>query len=125
VARVELPREENRGRLQNLVGLLEISDLPLKIPDPLLLDGRDARTRTGIDLSLQHPPPQRLRTNPDFRADRPTRGIHRPVLIEVIEHHFHGTLTLLDRVMLRHNLHPSQRRKRHQTRDGSALPCAG
>ena len=46
-------------------------------------------------------------------------GIHRPLLIEVIEHHLHRTLTLLDRVMLGHDLHPSPRRKRHQTRNGS------
>ena len=41
-------------------------------------------------------------------------GIHRPLLIEVIEHHLHRTLTLLDRVMLGHDLHPSPRRKRHK-----------
>ena len=60
-----------------------------------------------------------LRTDPDLRADRLGRGIHRPTLTEMIEDHLHRTLTLLDRVVLRHNLHPSQRRKRHQTRNGS------
>src|SRR5882757_3186078 len=41
------------------------------------------------------------------------------MLTEMIEDHLHRTLTLLDRVVLRHNLHPSQRRKRHQSRNGS------
>ena len=57
------------------------------------------------------------RPRPSGRS--PGRRIHRPILIEMIQHHLHRTLALLDRVMLRHDLHPSQRRKRHQTRDGS------
>ena len=86
-----------------------------------LLRSRDTRTRGGVDLSLQHPPPQRLHTNAGLRADRLAGGIHRPVLTNVIAHHLHRTLTLLDRVMLRHNQHPSHRRRRHQTRDGSRV----
>jgi hypothetical protein len=54
MARVELPREENRGRLQNLVGLLEISHFPLKVLDPLLLSTCDTRPLGGIHLGLQH-----------------------------------------------------------------------
>jgi len=52
VARVELPREENRGRLQNLVGLLEISHFPLKILDALVLGNRGTRPLGGIHLGL-------------------------------------------------------------------------
>jgi len=61
---------------------------------------------------------QRLRADTDLRADRLAGGIHRAVLIEVIEHHLHRTLMLLDWVVLGHDQHPSHRRKRHQTRDG-------
>jgi hypothetical protein len=89
-----------------------------------LLSSRDTRALPRVDLGLQHPPSQRLRTDADFRADRLAGGIHRPVLINVIEHHLHRTLTLLHRVMLRHGLHPSHRRKRHQTRNGSLAPAA-
>jgi len=113
------PARKNRGRLQNLVGLLEISHFPLKILDALLRDSRGTRPLGGIDLGLQHPAAQRLRADPDLRADRPAGGIHRPVLIKVIEHHLHRTLTLLDWVVLGHDQHPSHRRKRHQTRNGS------
>ena len=48
MARVELPREENRGRLQDLVGLLEISHFPLKILDALVLGSRGTRPLGGV-----------------------------------------------------------------------------
>jgi hypothetical protein len=63
---VELPREENRGRLQNLVGLLEISVLALELFDPLLLGRGDTRAVLGVDLRLQHPLAQSLRADPTF-----------------------------------------------------------
>ncbi len=84
---------------ENLVGLLEIPQFPLKILDALLLRGGGARPLGGIDLGLQHPAAQRLRADPDLRADRLAGGIHRPVLIEVIGHHLHRTLALLDWVV--------------------------
>jgi hypothetical protein len=40
-------------------------------------------------------------------------------LTESIKDHPDRSLTLLERVPLRHDMHPSQERKRHQTRDGS------
>ncbi|WP_158083903.1 hypothetical protein [Mycobacterium sp. AT1] len=55
MARVELPREENRGCLQNLVGFLEISAITLQLLDALLLGGGDTGGVLGIDLSLQNP----------------------------------------------------------------------
>lgn len=75
VARVELPREEKRRRLQNLVGFLEISVLALQLFDPLLLGGGDTRALMSVDLDLQHPLTQGPRTDPDLRADRLSRGI--------------------------------------------------
>jgi hypothetical protein len=89
-----------------------------------LLGSRYTWALLRIDLRLQHPPPQRLRTNADLRADRLAGGIHRLVLIKMIEHHLHRTLTLIDRVMLGHDLHPSHRRKRHQTRNGTTKSLA-
>jgi hypothetical protein len=71
------PREENRGRLQNRVGLLEISVLPLKIADGLLLSSGGTGPLGGIHLGLQHPAAQRLRADPDLRADRLAGGIQR------------------------------------------------
>jgi hypothetical protein len=50
--------EESRGRLQNLVGLLQIPHFPLELFDPLLLSRRGTRALVGIDLRLQHPPAQ-------------------------------------------------------------------
>jgi hypothetical protein len=47
---------------------------------------------------------------PNLQADQHAGGIHRSILIQMIEHHLHRTLTLLDRVG--HNRHPSHRRKR-------------
>ena len=51
----------------------------------------------GIDLGLQHPSAQRFRTDADLRADRLAGGIHRPILVKVIQHHLHRALTPLDR----------------------------
>jgi hypothetical protein len=53
VVELEFPREESRGRSQDLVGLLEISHLPLAVFHPLLLGGRDTRTLAGVDLGLK------------------------------------------------------------------------
>jgi hypothetical protein len=66
--------KENRSGLQNLVGLLEISVLTLQRLDPLLLGCRDTRSVLGIDLGLQHPLTQGLRTDPDLRTDRLRAG---------------------------------------------------
>ena len=45
------------------------------------------------------------------------------VFVEVVEDHPDGSLTLLGWVTLGHDLYPSQKRMRHQTRHGS--PCHG
>ncbi|GAA13366.1 hypothetical protein GOALK_072_01690 [Gordonia alkanivorans NBRC 16433] len=42
----------------------------------------------------------------------------------MIEDHLDGSLTLLEWVTLGHDLHPSQKRMRHQTRHGSQLKAA-
>jgi hypothetical protein len=45
-------REENRGGLQNLVGLLEISHFTLKILDALVLASRGSRPRRHAHLDV-------------------------------------------------------------------------
>jgi hypothetical protein len=117
-------REENRGRLRNLVGLLEISV-------PAQDRGWAAAQQWWHRAAGRHPPgpatPSRAATprRPRPSGRSPGRRHTAPVLIKMIEHHFHRTLTLLDRLMLGHDLHPSHRTKRHQTRNGSiVLPPA-
>jgi hypothetical protein len=57
---VELPREESRGRLRDLVGSPHFLDPTLEIGQPLALVGRESRTSTGISFALANPPSQRL-----------------------------------------------------------------
>src|SRR6266487_2966426 len=82
---VELGREENRRRLEDLIGPPQLGVLPLQPPDLGMLLTRQTRPRPGIHLSLADPLTQRLR-RPDaqllrHRADRrPVRGILRPHL---------------------------------------------
>src|SRR3954451_18179112 len=90
-----------------------------QIFDPLPLGRCRPRELLGIDLCLYRPLAQRLDAHAYLRADRLTGRVDRPVLGEVVEHHLHGSGTLLGLVALGHNPHPSQGRKRHQTRDGS------
>ena len=55
----------------------------------------------------------------EFRAYHLACGVDGPVFVEVIEDHLDGSLTPLGWVTLGHDLHPSQKGKRHQTRHGS------
>ncbi len=82
------------------------------------------RPSSGIDLSLQHPLAQRLRTDPQLRPQRLGHAPRRAVLIHSINRHPGRAHPLLGGIPLRHDLHPSQERKRHQTRDGSLHPTA-
>lgn len=63
--------------------------------------------------------PRRFGADTEFRAYRPACGVDGLVFVEVVEDHPNGSLTLLGRVTLRHDLHPSQERMRHQTRHDS------
>jgi hypothetical protein len=53
------------------------SRFPLKIADGLLLSSGGTGPLGGIHLGLQHPAAQRLRADPDLRADRLAGGIQR------------------------------------------------
>ena len=77
------------------------------------------RPRAGVGLGLQHPLTQRLRPDPELGPERVRHRPRRAVLIESIQGHPSRALPLLSGVPVGHDLHPSQERKRHQTRDGS------
>src|SRR4051794_33401988 len=63
-SRVELPREETRGRQEDLVGPLELTDLPLQLPQPRRVRGRGPRPAPGIDLRAPAPSAQRVHVDP-------------------------------------------------------------
>src|SRR5262245_37037766 len=82
---VELRREENRRRLEDLIGPAQLSVLPLQPLDLGILLAGDTRPAPGIHLGLADPLAQRLRRADaqllGHRADRrPVRGILRPHL---------------------------------------------
>ena len=81
MARVELPREELRCLLQNIVRFLQVTNLALERLDLNQFTTSKARTLPRIDLRLQRPPWQQLTTNPQFRGYRLTGRIHRWVFI--------------------------------------------
>lgn len=112
----------------NFVGFLEFSVLTFEIFDALWFRGSSTGNFVGINLGLLGPVPQRFGTNTEFRAYHLTCGVDGPIFVEMIEDHPDGSLTLLGWVTLGHDLHPSQKRMRHQTRHGSkcpSLPIAG
>src|SRR3954447_24765379 len=63
-SRVELPREETRGRQEDFVGPLELMDLPLQLPQPRRVRGRGPRPAPGIDLRAPAPSAQRVHVDP-------------------------------------------------------------
>jgi hypothetical protein len=62
---------------------------------------------------------QRLCPDTQLWSQRLRGGPHRRVAIELIKNHPGRTLTPVRWLPLRHDLHPSQARKRHEIRDGS------
>src|SRR5262245_54859680 len=104
----ELGREENRRRLENLIGAAQLGVLPLQPPDLRVLLARQARPRPGVHLRLADPLTQRLR-RPDAQLlrhrtnRRPVRRVLRPHLGD----HPDRTLTQLWRVVPRSTSHGS------------------
>src|SRR4051794_24581170 len=74
-SRVELPREETRGRQQDLVGPLELTNLPLQLPQPGGIGGRHPPAANGVDVRLLAPTPQTIDIYP---PPRPHPGPPRP-----------------------------------------------
>src|SRR4051812_4861020 len=60
------PREENRSCHEDFVNLLEVSVLALQLLNALLLGCGHPRALLSVDLSLQYPLAQGLRTDPTF-----------------------------------------------------------
>jgi len=108
-ARVELPREENRGLLQDLVCLPQLPVLPLQLRDPGLIGTADAEAFVRVDLGLENPPAQGLPADVQLRSVGRTGGKNGVVLTEVVQDHPRGTLTLILGVSLGHNRYPPQK----------------
>src|SRR3954452_17816430 len=68
-----VPGEENRGGLEELVGLTQIPDLGLEPLDLLQLRGRRPGSVTAVDLSLQDPLTQGLDPRHLAAAPAPSR----------------------------------------------------
>ncbi|TFI50685.1 recombinase family protein [Micrococcus endophyticus] len=117
----EFPGEENRGVLQDRVGLAQVAVLPLELLEPLLLAGGRSLAFTGIDLSLAGPAAQGPLPDAQSVADGPTGRGQGGVVIEAVQHQAGGPLLGLLRDPLRHTFYlPSiPKRKRHNTGDGS------
>src|SRR5262249_42424548 len=107
-SRVELPREENRRRLQNLIRPPQLLALPTQPRQLLNIRTRRARPRPRVDLGLPHPLAQRLARHVHLRRHRADRLPLRGVLPDLLTHQRHRTLTHLARVpdLPRHDLHP-------------------
>src|SRR5688500_17283344 len=96
--RVELPREESRRRLENLVGAPQLPVLTLELLDPLGLRAGHPRTLARIGLGLAHPTAQRLRGHPELLSDRPDRRPLRHILALLFKDHPRRPLTDLTRI---------------------------
>src|SRR5690606_35295522 len=120
-SRVQLPREESRGRLQDLVGTAQFPVLTLELHDPLRIHSGGTRPVAGVDLALPDPVTQRLPINTQPVSDPGDRTVLLPCLLPVPEHHPHGPLTDLIRVLPRcwHDSYPRKVGSLHRTRGGS------
>ena len=101
-SRVQLPREESRRRLQDLVGPAQLPDLPLQLGDPLRVHRRGTGPPASVDLRLAYPVPQRLPVDPQLVGHPGHRTHLLPGLLPNLEHHPHGPLTQLVGVPLRY-----------------------
>ncbi|TQC35964.1 MULTISPECIES: hypothetical protein [unclassified Rhodococcus (in: high G+C Gram-positive bacteria)] len=99
--RVEFPREEIRCRLQNFVRFFEILDA-------LLFRRSSVDGLAGIDAPRAGPVSQLFGTDTEFQVDHQTCGVDGSTFAEVVQNHPDGSLTLLWRATIGHDLHPSQ-----------------
>src|SRR5512132_4118354 len=88
-----------RGRLQDVIRAAQLRVLPLEpLQLPQLIAGRP-RPPALIPLGLTDPQANRLGLRAQLLSDRADRLPLRPVLALVLEHHPHGPLTQLVRVL--------------------------
>ena len=119
VARVELPREERRRCLQDLVGFPQVPVFALEALDLLELFARWAGPFSRVGLRLPDPLPQHLWADIKLGREVAARGPHRRVILQTINRHTNRSLTNLMWVFLGHNRILSLERKRQEIRDGS------
>src|SRR5215210_6213544 len=96
--RVELPREESRRRLEDLVRAPQLTVLALELLDPLRLNRAHTRPGAVIDLGLPDPRTQRLRRHPELLGDRDDRCPLRRILTLGLEDHPRRALPDLRRI---------------------------
>src|ERR671918_605011 len=97
-ARVEFPREETRGGLEDLVGPAQLADLALQLGDaPTLLAGHPG-TGAAVDLGLAHPAAQGLAADAQLAGHAGDRAEPLPGLLDRLQHHADRALAQLGRV---------------------------
>jgi hypothetical protein len=103
MARVEFPREESRGRLQDFVRLSKITILFLQPADLFQLRAGRSWLRPGIDLRLPDPLPQCFRAHVQLLAQIPACSPRGRVIRQTIQSHPGRTLTNLEGIFDGHN----------------------
>jgi hypothetical protein len=101
----------------------QLTDLPLQLGYPLRILARRARPLPRIDLRLTDPTTQRLPVDTQLGRDRRDRSLTTPRLPLDLDHHPHGPIPQLVRVLPRcwHDSHLCRLRSLQKTRGGSLL----
>ena len=92
------PREESRGRLQNLVGPAQLEVLLFQLLEPAPFVGGQPGPLAGIGLGPPDPLSKGLVVDRQLRRDRLDRLPLRRVIALVIEDHPHGPFPDLRRI---------------------------
>src|SRR3954451_24625893 len=100
---VELRRGESRRALEDLIRPTQLAVLPLKLGQSGPLVGRQTRRVAGVDASLLHPVPQRVRHDPQLLTDPPAGGVDTQLLrpVDQVEREADRPLTQLVGVLPR------------------------
>src|SRR4029453_12675721 len=99
-ARVELPREETRRRLEDLVGPAQLPDLLLQPGPPPLLLGGHPRAAAAVDLGPLDPLAEGLHPDPQLAGDPADHPDARAGLLARLEDQPDGSFPQLRRVPL-------------------------
>src|SRR5215204_6460232 len=96
--RVELPREESRRRLEDLIRAAQLTVLALELLDPLGLRARHPSALPAIGLGPAHPTAQRLGRHPEILSERRDSRPQRRILALLFKEHPRRPLTDLTRI---------------------------
>src|SRR5262249_21178524 len=121
VARVALPHEERRCRLEDFDRLLKLSITVLQCPDLRGRRRRDPVTLAVVDLVLANPVAQRLGGHPQPFGHRGDRRPLARIIITLLQHQPDSLGPRLRVILARHDMHLPKNGGAHQTRDGSVL----